>query len=99
MKYLLSDGSTTTITEVYIIDAFSTRVKLYFDSIPKSSNNGLDRTYPGVDNSVIEDTIKYNLVKIAASISSKLSVSSIETKLGSFVVNIRLGDMEDQLTL
>lgn len=98
MKYLLSDGNTTTSVDAYLIDAFSARVKLYQDSIPKSDKNGLTRNYSGVEDSMIQDNIKYNLVKIAASISSRLVVTSIEGKLGSYVIEVKLGDLETQLT-
>lgn len=98
-KYLLSSGTITDSYADYIIDIFSTRVRLLDIEIPLSDNNGIKKTYSGIDYDVMMDAIYYNVENLARDVSRNLSVKEIVPSSDGFTININYKDSEYVVTI
>ena len=98
-KYLLSDGTVTSDKSKELIDRLVTRLKLYGNSIPRSSNNGIPKTISGIDNTVLMDQLSINIGSIAKSISSQINIVSISMKSGSYYIKIKINSVEYDVTI
>jgi len=98
-KYLLSSGKLTDSTDEYIIDKFITRLKLLNDQIPHSSNNGIRKTYDGIESDVLMDLLQYNVSSIASSVSDRLSVTDISYQSGAFKIKVKLNSSEYEISV
>lgn len=99
MKYLLSDGSLTTSQQEYILDTFVTRVKLYDNEIPHSNNNGLAKTYDGIESDVLTDMLQYNILNIASSISKSLKITGVNFTSEGYNVSVKINNQNYELSI
>lgn len=98
-KYLLSSGAITDSYSDYIIDTFSTRVRLLDIEIPLSDNNGMKKTYTGIEYDVMMDAIYYNVETLARSISRNLVVKRIDPSSDGFTITINYNNSDYDITI
>ena len=98
-KYLLSDGSVTNDKYEELIDRFVSRLKLYSNSVPRSNNNGIVKTFSGIDNTTLMDELSMSISSLARSISTDIRVEKIYLRSGSYYVKVIINKQTYEVTI
>lgn len=98
-RYLLSDGRLSINELDYIIDTFVTRLKLLDKEIPWSENNGIRKTYTGIEMSAYLDFIQESITSLASSIDKRLKVTKITVNKDRFLVLVNINQENYELSI
>lgn len=99
MKYLLSTGEITTDHIKSIIDNFTTRLSLYKNEIPFSSNNGFDKTYSGLNATEVIDKLRLDIPSIASQVSNLIEVKNISLERDGFKISVTINQDNYELSI